>query len=149
MTIYALKRYPDNLSAVLDTLDKHAVEVSDFRAILQSSGWLLSLNEDRIPEHTLTVILLMIAGYATKINLNFKDPAVDLSDLSQMYPYVMNVYPIHTAMEITIIKDRDPIPAYGDVLVNSAIDETVPEKTRDRIGEDSEATPDSNISQKS
>lgn len=128
MTLYALKQYPDNLSALIDTLDKKLANVSDFNAILQSSGWLLTLDEDSIPEHTLTVILMMISGYASKIDLNFKDPAADLSDLSQMYPYVMN-----TTMKIKMIKDRDGIRpveyTHGDVPVNDAIDETVPDKT--------------------
>ena len=115
MTLYALKRYPDNLSAVIDTLDKDSANVSDFNAILKSSGWLLTLEEDQIPEHTLTVILMMISGYATKIELPIKDPAAVLYDINRLYSYNMKNYPIHTTIKIEMLKDRDRLRP-GDVI---------------------------------
>jgi hypothetical protein len=74
-TLYALKRLPDNLSGVLDSLDNDIAKVTDFNPITKSTGWLLSLDEERIPERTLTVILLMISGCGSRITL--RDPAVD------------------------------------------------------------------------
>ena len=115
MTLYALKRYPDNLSAVIDTLDKDSANVSDFNHIMKASGWLLTLEEDRIPEHTLTVILMMISGYATKIELPIKDPAAGLYDLNRLYSYNMKNYPIHTTIKIEMLKDRDGLRP-GDVI---------------------------------
>ena len=106
MTLYALKRYPDNLSAVIDTLDKDSANVSDFNHIMKASGWLLTLEEDRIPEHTLTVILMMISGYATKIELPIKDPAAGLYDVNLMYPHVMKSYPYTTDKPGVTFKTR-------------------------------------------
>lgn len=148
MTLYALKRYPDNLSAVIDTLDKELASVSDFNPIMKATGWLLRLEEDQIPEHTLTVILMMISGYASKIELPIKDPAVGLYNVNLMYPHVMKSYPYTTDKPGVTFKTRygySPddttlrIYTGGDVPVDGAIDETVPEKTLDRSGEISEA----------
>lgn len=141
MTLYALKQLPDNLSAVLDTLDKELANVTDFNEILQYSGWLLRLDEDQIPEPTLTLIQMMITGYATRVDLNFIDPAAALGfDINRMYPYVVN-----TTMKIKMIKDRDGIRpgdtistyAYGSGVGGSLISDTVPDLTQDRHGEDS------------
>jgi hypothetical protein len=106
-TLYTLKRLPDNLTDVLDSLDDDIAKVTDFNPIFRLTGWLLSLDEDQIPEHTLTVILLMISGYGSNVTLKY--PAVDSAsyDLNQLYPHVIRAYPVDpAATTITILKGR-------------------------------------------
>ena len=146
-TLYALKRLPDNLSAVLDTLDNDIAKVTDFNTVLfpvaKANSWLLSLDEDRIPEHTLSVILMMISGYGSIITLNY--PAVHSAsyDLNQLYPHVMRVYPVGpNVTTMKILKGRggyqsgDTIHTYahGNPPSNERSD-TVPDETRDLSGE--------------
>jgi hypothetical protein len=86
MNTYILKRLPDNLKRVLDTLDPGAANIV-YYGYEDEYGYVLELNESLIPDRSLTAVWLMITP------LLLKDPAVGSNDiLNQMYPHVIKSY---------------------------------------------------------